>query len=181
MHGSRHYFRRIGALNFAMRHDGSAEAGTLDEANVVLLGPSRTSKTPLCIYLGNCGIKAGNVLFLPETDLRQLEELERTMVVGLTASVERIIAVRRSIVFSDQDEKDRLALLYGGIDRYFDVAVVKAEVEALHAACAARQWPVLDSTLISIEEMAGKILQIFPDWLYGKARTLVALEEPQPA
>ena len=91
------YFRRIDALNFTMLHDDGQLAGSLEEADVVLVGISRTSKTPTSIYLANRGIKTANIPIVPGIRLpAQLEEAKRPLIVGLTASPERIVQLREN-------------------------------------------------------------------------------------
>ena len=91
------YFKRIDALNFTMLHDDGQHLDGLRDADVVLVGVSRTSKTPTSIYLANRGIKTGNVPLVPGIALpRHVEELSRPMVVGLYASPERIVQIRQN-------------------------------------------------------------------------------------
>src|SRR5437763_10340226 len=93
------YFRRIDALNFTMLHDDGQHIEDLEEADVVLVGVSRTSKTPTSIYLANRGVKTGNVPLVPGISLApQVEHLTRPLVVGLYASPERIVQIRQNRV-----------------------------------------------------------------------------------
>ena len=97
------YFRRIDALNFTMLHDDGQIAGGLDEADVVLMGVSRTSKTPTSIYLANRGIKTANVPIVPGVPLpAEVEHLKRPLAVGLIASPERIVQIRENRVLIAQ-------------------------------------------------------------------------------
>src|SRR5262249_21673339 len=91
------YFRRIDALNYSMLHDDGQHVEGLEEADVVLVGVSRTSKTPTSIYLANRGVKTGNVPLVPGITLPpHIEQLNRPLVVGLYASPERIVQIREN-------------------------------------------------------------------------------------
>lgn len=149
------YFHRIEALNFTMLHDDGQIPENLDEADVVLLGVSRTSKTPTCIYLANRGIKAANIPIVPDIPLpRQLTELRRAMVVAVIASVERIQQVRQNRI---------LALSAGsfGNETYVDRRVIAREIAVTRKLCAEHGWPLIDVTRRSIEETAAEILTLY--------------------
>src|SRR5438105_1432666 len=91
------YFKRIDALNYTMLHDDGQHLEGLEEADVVLVGVSRTSKTPTSIYLANRGVKTGNVPVVPGVEIsRHVEQLSRPLVVGLYASPERIVQIRQN-------------------------------------------------------------------------------------
>src|SRR3974390_2418359 len=91
------YFQRIDALNYSMLHDDGQHVEGLEQADVVLVGVSRTSKTPTSIYLANRGVKTGNVPLVPGVPVpRHVEELSRPLVVGLYASPERIVQIRQN-------------------------------------------------------------------------------------
>jgi regulator of PEP synthase PpsR (kinase-PPPase family) len=147
------YFRRIDALNFTMMHDDGQLSGALDEADVVLVGISRTSKTPTSIYLANRGIKTANVPIVPGIPLpAQLEQLTRPLVVGLVASPERIVQLRENRI---------LSLNAGSRDNaYVDKASVADEIASTRKLCARHGWPIIDVTRRSIEETAAAILQL---------------------
>lgn len=146
------YFQRIDAMTFALNHDDGQSAWGLDEADVILVGVSRTSKTPTCIYLANRGIKAANVPFVPGVALPpELFAAVRPLVVGLTNDPERLIQVRRN----------RLTMLHHE-DRsdYVDIEAVRAEVAMARRLFAERHWPVIDVSRRSIEETAAAILKL---------------------
>ena len=149
------YFHRIEALNFTMLHDDGQIPDNLDEADVVLLGVSRTSKTPTCIYLANRGIKAANIPIVPDIPLpRQLGELRRAMVVAVVASVERIQQVRQNRI---------LTLNAGGFENetYVDRRVIAREIAVTRKICAEHGWPLIDVTRRSIEETAAEIMTLY--------------------
>src|SRR5690606_12666989 len=110
--GSQHimdaeYFDRIAALNYTMSHDDGQSAGDLNEADIILLGVSRTSKTPTCIYLANRGIKAANIPIVPNVALpADLEPVEHPLVVGLTTSPDRLVQIRKNRLLSLHENTD---------------------------------------------------------------------------
>lgn len=146
------YFDRIEAMNFAMAHDDGQMLHNLGEADVVLVGVSRTSKTPTCVYLANRGIKAANVPFVPDVPLpRELTELRGPMIVGLTLSPDRLVAIRRN----------RLLMLNADHESsYVDTDHVRAEVIEARRYFLSKNWPVIDVTRRSIEETAAAIIQL---------------------
>ncbi len=147
------YFRRIDALNFTMLHDDGQLAGSLDEADVVLVGISRTSKTPTSIYLANRGIKTANIPIVPGIRLPpQLEEAKHPLIVGLTASPERIVQLRENRVLGLN------AAAHG--ESYIDKAAVASEVAFTRKLCERHGWPIIDVTRRSIEETAADIMAL---------------------
>src|SRR3546814_15276226 len=95
------YFGRIEALNYTMSHDDGQSSGDLDDADIILVGVSRTSKTPTCIYLANRGIKAANIPIVPGVILPpDLETCTRPLIVGLTTSPDRLIQIRKNRLLS---------------------------------------------------------------------------------
>jgi regulator of PEP synthase PpsR (kinase-PPPase family) len=148
------YFRRIDAMTFALAHDDGQSAWGLKDADVVLVGVSRTSKTPTCMYLANRGIKAANVPIVPGTPLpNELFSLTGPLVVGLTNDPERLVQLRQN----------RLQLLHQEHDRpteYTDSSAVREEVQKARRLFTERHWPVIDVTRRSIEETAAAILRL---------------------
>lgn len=147
------YFRRIDALNFTMMHDDGQQSAALEEADIVLVGISRTSKTPTSIYLANRGIKTANVPIVPGIPLpAQLEALKHPLVVGLVASPDRIVQLRENRI---------LSLNAGSRDNsYVDKAAIADEIAATRKLCARHGWPIIDVTRRSIEETAAAIMQL---------------------
>ncbi|MCA1952423.1 MAG: kinase/pyrophosphorylase [Hyphomicrobiales bacterium] len=148
------YFRRIDALNFTMMHDDGQLTENLDQADVVLVGVSRTSKTPTSIYLANRGIKTANVPLVPNVPLpAQLETLIKPLVVGLIASPERIVQIRQNRM---------LALNADGKDAsYIDRQAVTEEIGFARRLFDRHNWPVIDVTRRSIEETAAAIIDLY--------------------
>jgi regulator of PEP synthase PpsR (kinase-PPPase family) len=147
------YFRRIDALNFTMIHDDGQLAGSLEEADVVLVGVSRTSKTPTSIYLANRGVKVANVPIVPGIPPpADLERIKSPLVVGLTASAERIVQLRENRVLSLNAAAHS--------ETYVDKAAIAAEIAFARKLCARHGWPIIDVTRRSIEETAAAILAL---------------------
>lgn len=147
------YFRRMDALNYTMMHDDGQLTDDLERADVVLLGVSRTSKTPTSIYLANRGVKTANIPLVPGVPIPpQLETLERPLVVGLYASPERIVSIRQN----------RLLGLNAGQDdgQYVNRDAVAEEVIFSRRLCAKHNWPIIDVTRRSIEETAAAVIAL---------------------
>jgi [pyruvate, water dikinase]-phosphate phosphotransferase / [pyruvate, water dikinase] kinase len=152
------YFRRIDALNFTMEHDDGQLPEDVEEADIVLIGISRTSKTPTSIYLANRGIKTANipiVLGVPIPD--SLVNAERPLVVGLIATAERVSQVRQNRVLG--------AAISFDAQSYVDRATIAEELAYARQICARHGWPLIDVTRRSIEETAAAIVA-----LRGKSR-----------
>jgi len=146
------YFNRIEAIRFSLEHDDGLAMEDLQKADIVLVGVSRTSKTPTSLYLANRGLKAANVpvvsgLPLPE----ELDMLAGPLVVGLTTSPDRLVEVRRT----------RLLSLKKGPDTdYVDMDTVREELANARRYFAEKGWPVIDVTRRSIEETAAEVLKL---------------------
>ena len=149
------YFKRIDAMNFTLMHDDGQLPENLDQADVVLVGVSRTSKTPTSIYLANRGLKTANIPIVPNTPVpRALEEVRRTLVVGLVASPERIVQIRQNRLLSLKADDDTL---------YVDRDSVAEEIAFSRRLCARHNWPIIDVTRRSIEETAAAIVDLYRD------------------
>jgi len=145
------YFRRIDALNYTMMHDDGQLTDDLEEADVVLVGVSRTSKTPTSIYLANRGVKTANVPLVPGVPLpSHVERLTRPLIVGLFATPERIVQIRQNRLLGLKAHRDD--------DQYIDRQAVTEEIAASRRLCAKHNWPLIDVTRRSIEETAAAVL-----------------------
>jgi [pyruvate, water dikinase]-phosphate phosphotransferase / [pyruvate, water dikinase] kinase len=146
------YFARIDAMTFAINHDDGQSSWGLDEADVCLVGVSRTSKTPTCLYLANRGVKAANVPIVRGVPLPpELLAATKPLVVGLTNDPERLIHLRRN----------RLSMLdHNETSDYTDLESVRAEVREARRLFAEHHWPVIDVTRRSIEETAASIYRL---------------------
>lgn len=149
------YFRRIDALNFTMAHDDGRLPEDLNDADIIILGISRTSKTPTSIYLAQRGYKTTNLPIVPSIPLPpSLSAPHRALVVGLVASPERIAEIRRNRVRLLSDRN---------LDDYVDRNVIAQEIVYSRRLCAKHGWPVIDVTRRSVEETAATILQVLHD------------------
>ena len=147
------YFSRIDAMNFALTHDDGQLSVDIDKADVVLVGVSRTSKTPTCIYLANRGIKAANVPVVPGCPLpSQLLSATQPLIVGLAKHPARLVEIRRN----------RLRMITHGLQEtdYIDLNTVKEEVTYARKLFAHFGWPVIDVTRRSIEETAATVIKL---------------------
>ncbi|MCA0423379.1 MAG: kinase/pyrophosphorylase [Proteobacteria bacterium] len=148
------YFRRIDALNFTMLHDDGQLTDGIDQADVILVGVSRTSKTPTSIYLANRGIKTANVPMVPGIPLPDLlKTLTRPLIVGLVASPERIVQIRQNRLLSLNAADDDSA--------YVDKSSVAEEIAQSRRIFERNNWPVIDVGRRSIEETAAAILDLY--------------------
>jgi hypothetical protein len=147
------YFDRIEAMHFVLNHDDGQLTRDLNDADVVVIGVSRTSKTPTCIYLANRGIKAANIPVVPGFPLpTEVLEAENPLIVGLTEDPKRLVEIRRNrLRMLKQDEQTD----------YVDSETVSQEVNAARRMFASHGWPVIDVTRRSIEETAAHILQLY--------------------
>jgi [pyruvate, water dikinase]-phosphate phosphotransferase / [pyruvate, water dikinase] kinase len=147
------YFARVEAIQFTIAHDDGINAQNWEEADIVLAGVSRTSKTPTSIYLANRGYKTANIPIVPESPPPDiLFNLKHPLVVGLVTTAERLIQVRRNRLLSLNQSPDTA---------YVDEDSVKAEVGYARRMFADNDWPVLDVTRRSIEESAAAIINLF--------------------
>ena len=154
------YFKRIDAMHYVLQHDdGQAQLG-LAEADVVLVGVSRSSKTPTCFFLANRGIKAANVPLVPHAGLPPGLENGHCPVIGLSIEAQALVDIRRH----------RLRLIGTGTairgteTEYVDEEAVKAELLWARRLCNKNGWPVIDVTRRSIEETAATVLQLADAW-----------------
>ncbi|TAL79174.1 MAG: kinase/pyrophosphorylase [Beijerinckiaceae bacterium] len=146
------YFNRIDALNYTMMHDDGQMVDNYEAADILLIGVSRTSKTPTSIYLANRGIKTANIPLVPNVPLpKTVFGLKRPLIVGLIASPERIIQIRQN----------RLEALHAGLDSpYVDPVLVCEEIAQARRLFAQHGWAVIDVTRRAIEETAAAILDL---------------------
>jgi regulator of PEP synthase PpsR (kinase-PPPase family) len=146
------YFNRIEALNYAIGHDDGQGGQDLESADVVLVGVSRTSKTPTCIYLAHRGVRAANVPLVPGADPSdQLLKARRPLVVGLLVSPDRLIQIRRNRLLSLNEGRDT---------SYIDQDAVREETIRARRLFEKHGWPVIDVTRRSVEETAAAVINL---------------------
>jgi regulator of PEP synthase PpsR (kinase-PPPase family) len=147
------YFKRIDAMNFTLMHDDGQLPADLNDADVVLVGVSRTSKTPTSIYLANRGVKTANIPMVPGVPLPpDLSAARKPLIVGLIASPERIVQIRQNRLLGLRAEHDA--------DQYIDRQAVAGEIAAARKLCARHNWPIIDVTRRSIEETAAEVMAL---------------------
>lgn len=147
------YYNRIEALDFAMAHDDGQNIMGLNNADILLLGISRTSKTPTCIYLANRGYLAGNIPLIPGSPLPTiLDEITKPFVVGLIASPDRIVQIReqRLVGLNETDQTD-----------YIDMDRVRDEMRQAKRMFTKKGYKVIDVTRKSIEETSAQIIKAY--------------------
>jgi regulator of PEP synthase PpsR (kinase-PPPase family) len=149
------YFKRFDAMNFTLAHDDGNLPEDLEEADVILLGVSRTSKTPTSIYLANRGLKTTNLPLVPGMPLpAAIERARKPLVVGLFASPERIVQIRQNRLSSLNADDSSL---------YVDRSAVADEITASRRLFTKNRWPTIDVTRRSIEETAAAIVDLYRD------------------
>ncbi|AUW60013.1 phosphoenolpyruvate synthase regulatory protein [Sphingobium sp. SCG-1] len=147
------YFARIEAIQFTIAHDDGVAHENWEEADIVLAGVSRASKTPTSIYLANRGYKTANIpLVIESPPPDSLYRLKHPLVVGLTISPERLVQVRRNRLLSLNQAPETA---------YVDIERVQAEVAFARRIFADNGWPVIEMTRRSIEEAAAAIINLF--------------------
>ena len=147
------YFSRIEAMQFVLSHDDGQSTWDLNEADVILLGVSRTSKTPTCIYLANRGIKAANVPIVPGCPIpEKIFEVDQPLIIGLNKDPKRLVEIRRQrLRLFDQDENTD----------YVNLDAVSREINEARRLFNKHNWPTINVSRKSIEETAAQILQLY--------------------
>lgn len=150
------YFQRIDALDFAMEHDDGQKGVELKDADVILVGVSRTSKTPTSVYLAHRGVKAANVPLVPNAPLppELFDKARRPLIVGLTISADRLIHIRRNRLAAMKETR---------AGEYTDEEAVRAEVMNAQKLFEREGWPSIDVSRRSIEETAAAILNLLAE------------------
>jgi regulator of PEP synthase PpsR (kinase-PPPase family) len=146
------YFARIDAMQFTLNHDDGQLLEDVEDADIVVIGVSRTSKTPTCMYLANRGYKCANYPLVPGVPLpAELENLRRPLVVGLTKDPKSLSDIRRArLRFLNHDEESD----------YAQFEKVREEVASARRLFSRHGWPVVDVTRRSIEEASATIIQL---------------------
>jgi regulator of PEP synthase PpsR (kinase-PPPase family) len=146
------YFNRMDSLSYAMGHDDGQATQDLEAADVVLVGVSRTSKTPTAIYLAHRGIRAANVPLVPGAEPpAQLFALTRAVVVGLTVSPDRLVQIRRNRLVNLREQRE---------SAYTDLESVREEIIQARRMFEKHGWPVIDVTRRSVEETAAAVINV---------------------
>ncbi len=146
------YYKRIEAIQFTMAHDDGKKVDDIENADVILLGVSRTSKTPTSIYLANRGYKTVNIpIVMNQIISRDLINNQKSCIIGLVADPERLADIRRNrvAIMSDHNLKE-----------YTDLDSIKKEIDESKNLFKRNNWPIIDVTRRSVEETAASILKI---------------------
>ncbi len=147
------YFSRVEAINFALVHDDGQSTWDLEEADVVLIGASRTSKSPTSMYLAYRGYRAANVPYVMGVPLPEnVTKLKNPLVVGLTISPDVLVQIRKNRLLSMKEDKET---------DYVNIDKVEEELAEVRKLFAKHKWPVIDVTRRSVEETTANIIQIF--------------------
>ena len=147
------YYERIEAIQFTMNHDDGNMVDELEKSDLILLGVSRTSKTPTSIYLANKGFKTSNIPLVNETSIPESlkQNPKMTCVVGLTTEAERLVDIRKNRMMTLKEIENT---------SYTDIQKIKEEVEEAKKTFAKYKWPTIDVTRKSVEETAASIIKI---------------------
>jgi regulator of PEP synthase PpsR (kinase-PPPase family) len=148
------YFKRVDAIDFALGFDDGQHINGLEEADVILVGVSRTSKTPTCIFLARRGVMAGNIPLVPNVPFPEhILQLENPpLIVGLTESPDRLIELRSTRMRVDDPHMNAYE------NKYIDPEAVEEEVKKARKLFRENKWPIIDVTRRSVEETAAEIL-----------------------
>ncbi|MCB1562363.1 MAG: kinase/pyrophosphorylase [Alphaproteobacteria bacterium] len=152
------YFRRIAAIDYTMRHDDGKTLKGLKEADIILVGVSRTSKTPTSVFLARRGIKAANIPLVPDVDVPPEKfMLEGPLYIGLTAAPDRLMQLRRTRLKAG----DKGTAAHGlSENTYLDHDKIEEEVRKARRLFSKHGWPVIDVTKRSVEETAAEIMAL---------------------
>ena len=148
------YYKRIEAIQFTMNHDDGNLVTELEKSDLILLGVSRTSKTPTSIYLANKGFKTSNIPLVNDSSIPTSLKNNPQMacVVGLTTEAERLVDIRKNRMITIKERENTT---------YTDIKKIKEEVENAKKTFSKYKWPTVDVTRKSVEEVAASIIKIY--------------------
>ena len=148
------YYRRIEAIQFTMNHDDGNLTNEIEKSDIILLGVSRTSKTPTSIYLANKGFKTSNIPLVNEKSIpEKLKKFPNTScIIGLTAEPERLADIRKNRLNSLKETENT---------KYIDIETIRNEIEEAKKTFKKYKWPMIDVTRKSVEETAASIIKIY--------------------
>jgi len=148
------YYKRIEAIQFTMNHDDGNLVKEISKSDIVLLGVSRTSKTPTSIYLANKGIKTSNIPLVNKNSIPKIlkDNPKITCVIGLSTEPERLVDIRKNRMSSIKET---------GNKSYVDLEKIKKEVDEAKNTFKKYKWPIIDVTRKSVEETAASVIKIF--------------------
>ena len=148
------YYKRIAAIQFTMNHDDGNLVKELNKSDIILLGVSRTSKTPTSIYLANKGFKTSNIPLINENSIPKVlkENPKMTCVVGLNTEAQRLVDIRKNRMTSLKETENK---------SYTDLENIQKEVDLAKDTFRKYKWPIIDVTRKSVEETAASIIKIY--------------------
>ena len=148
------YYKRIEAIQFTMNHDDGNLVKELNKSDIVLLGVSRTSKTPTSIYLANKGYRTSNIPLVNKNSIPKIltENPKMTCVVGLSSEPERLVDIRKNRMTSIKENENK---------SYTDLEIIRKEVDEAKKTFKKYQWPSIDVTRKSVEETAASVIKIY--------------------
>jgi len=148
------YYNRIEAIQFTMNHDDGNLIDDIEKSDIILLGVSRTSKTPTSIYLANKGLKTSNIPLVNENSIPKLLKKKPNIacVVGLTSEAERLVEIRKNRMNTLQETESI---------NYINLEKISKEVEEAKKTFKKYKWPTIDVTRKSVEETAASIIKIY--------------------
>ncbi|HIG08338.1 MAG TPA: kinase/pyrophosphorylase [Alphaproteobacteria bacterium] len=153
------YFDRIGAMQYTLAHDDGQLSYDLEEADIILIGVSRTSKTPTAMYLANRGIRTANVPMVPKVPLPENLFSSKALIIGLTTNPERLVQIRKSRLTSVGEKTTT---------NYIEEELIKEEVLLAKRLFLKNKWPIIDVTRKSIEETAAAALEYLREFKESK-------------
>ncbi len=148
------YYKRIEAIQFTMNHDDGNSISSISKSDIVLLGVSRTSKTPTSIYLANKGFKTSNIPLINENSIPKIlkEDPKITCVIGLNTEPERLVDIRKNRMTSIKENENK---------SYTDLEIIKKEIDDSKKTFKKYRWPSIDVTRKSVEETAASVIKIY--------------------
>ena len=155
------YFEKVKAIDYTLHHDDGQLIDSLEEADIILIGPSRTSKTPTSVYLAYNGFKTANIPFIHGHDFPYLDKITKPLIVGLVINPGRLIEIRES----------RMNLLQvKEFTDYTDIKIVQEECRQVKNLCQKNSWDIIDVSRRSIEETAAIIMKSYYEHKKGKSK-----------
>ena len=148
------YYKRIEAIQFTMNHDDGNLSNDLDNSDIILLGVSRTSKTPTSIYLANKGYKVSNIPLVNENSIPNnlKDKKNKFCIIGLTADADRLVEIRKNRLNSLKESSNT---------NYINLEKISREVESAKKTFQKYRWPTIDVSRKSVEETAASVIKIY--------------------
>jgi len=149
------YFKKIDAINFSIMHDDGQHTENMQNADIILVGVSRTSKSPTSMYLAYRGYKTANIPFVLNRKFPDLREFTNSLVIGLSMSATRMVEIRKNRLVSINEKPN---------SEYADIEKITEEIAESRKMCLKNGWPIIDVSDKSVEETAAKVIQEYFRW-----------------